>query len=363
MNRRTIFTAVAAVSLLVTGAGVAIVGHSPTAVAAGATASGLPWQSGAYLDNHTAYVPTFATARGRAMDVAESFVTQDNASEIGTDDWWYAAAAKPVTDAGGTFLLTVPLWAANQSVSTSASTMNAMWANLGKTLVRDGIASKTVIRLGWEMNISDWYWKLTTANQAAWITDFERAVTTVRANAPGVRFAFNPNEGVSQSCCVSNTVLDQVATTLAPYYEFAGPDFYDQGQTGTASAWAARYTATGGLKHWEDFATAQGKGYMIPEWGLVSGLTPAGETGTFYVQQMVGRFQAMSARTSVIEALFNDPSSGGSFFAMNASTPANWPAAGTAYKNALAAVIVTPLPRPSSVPSSPGPTPSASTGC
>jgi hypothetical protein len=363
MNRRTILTAIIAVSLLVAGVGTAIVGHTGTAAAASTNPSGLPWQSGAYLDNHAAYVPTFSSARGRALDVAESFVTQDNATEIGTDDWWYASAAKPVTDAGGTFLLTVPLWAANQSVSTSATTMNAMWANLGKTLVKDHIAGQTVIRLGWEMNIGDWYWKLTTANQAQWVADFQRAVTTVRANAPGVRFAFNPNEGTSQSCCVSNAVLDQIAVTLAPYYEFVGPDFYDQGTTKTESTWTARYTATGGLKHWEDFATAQGKGYMVPEWGLVSGLTPTDETGSYYVPQMIGRFQAMSARTSVIDALFNDPTSGGSFYAMNSSTPADWPAAGTAYKKALAAVV-TPSPSgSSSVPPSSGPSPSVSAGC
>jgi len=360
-------------ALLMLGGAVAVHAiNAQPADAASAYPSGLSWQSGGYFDNTKASVSLFATDRGRAVDLAETFTDPVNV----TDMWWAedAYGSKSVVDNGGKIVLSVPLWASNQTVNTDT---RSMFTTLGTNIKNAGLAGKVIIRLGWEMNIDFGNWSVTSANRAQWVLDFRRAAAILRsATGANAQIVFNPNEGASQSGRLAD--IGTLANDLAgPYtlsgvtyptaYDILGIDWYNwDASMNTVAGWTAKYNETYGMKYWEDRAIALGKGFSVPEWGGTG--TNGASDNVVYVQQMVKEFARISTVVPFFESYFNEPgswwlgtitrySSGG------VTRAAQLPAAGVAYKNALAGVVP-PTPTVSPTPSAtPSPTPSASQGC
>jgi hypothetical protein len=345
-----IFAVVASVALAAT----AVVGLSSTSAEAASTPgprSKLPWVSGAYLEHSGGKVVPYEQGRGRKLDAIVVFPARENESAM-LNDWWWQAVT-PVTNDGGLAVITVPLWAQNQNVYTNTT---SLFTKLGQQIQSKGIASRTVVRVGWEMNLPGQYWNVTTNNRAQWVANFKRAVNLLRQYAPGVKIAFNPNEGNSQTN-LSN--IGQLATDLKDYFEYVGPDYYNwYPQADTQAQWDARYTSSYGMKYWEDWAKANGKGFTVPEWGGAP--TFNNSTAVFYTQKMVERFAALSAQgVPVLEAHFNEPAE---YIQNSLWNPQQMPLMATALKDALAAqpsggVTSPPTTEPTTPPtSSPTPT-------
>lgn len=330
---------IAIASALIVAVGLAfVIPGTASATSIPGPRSGLLWISGAYLDHNPANITPYETGRGKKLDAIEVFPERSTQASM-LDNWWLDAV-RPVTNDNGWAIVTVPLWAQNQNVNTDTTTL---FRTLGQQLTTAGIANRTLVRLGWEMNLPDQYWNVTTANRAKWVSNFQRATNLLRQYAPGVKIAFNPNEGASQTN-LSN--IGQLALDLKTYYEYVGPDFYNwYNQMDTQAQWNARYAGTYGMKYWEDFARTNGKGFTVPEWGGAPAVNNS--TGVFYAQQMIGRFRSLSAEgISVIDAHFNEPAS---YIANSLWNPQQMPAMATAVRNALSPVASRPTsssPRP-----------------
>ncbi|MBF5080378.1 hypothetical protein [Quadrisphaera sp. INWT6] len=289
--------------------------------------SGLPWVSGAFTDHDTASLAAFEAGRGRKLDAASVFTSRES-TRAGLNTWWLDPA-RPVTSDGGWLLLAVPLWNDDQTVSSDTS---AFFTGLGTALARAGVAQRTVVRLGWEMNLPSWRHRVTPGNRTAWTAAFRAAAGRLRAAAPGIRVAFNPNEGGDQT----GVPMTGLATDLLDSYDLVGPDFYNwYPVVNDQATWDRVYARQGGLRQWEDFARANGKGYTVPEWGGFPGADAGrGSDGSFYTAQMVRRFRELSGSgTTVVEAHFNEPAS---YIANSLWAPTQMPAMARAYRAALA---------------------------
>lgn len=362
----------ATVGIATTGA-LAITRTAEAAVAG----SGLGWTHGAYMDHNPGNISLFQTDTGKNLDAVEGFAAENDISNIS----WQAAGAKLVTDQGGKLILAVPLWASGSSVS-NTSKNTADFTALRNNLVAAGISNKTIIRLGWEMNIPFGYWTVTSTNRTAWVAAFKNAVNILRANNSGIQIAFNPNEGVSQSPAIST--IATLATELTDYFEWIGIDFYNwDASMNTAAGWNTRLNESYGVKGWLNWIVndGRGKGFAVPEWGGMASNTQSDDT--YYATQMINLFSNVSKGTQTIgtvtypaikvfEAYFNEPGFDYSpawagtitRYRLNGDnqtgTPrsAQLPVLGTAYKNALAAVG--PVVVPSSSAPTVSPTPSVS---
>lgn len=368
--------------LVATAGTLAVVSTAMMASAAAApqgVLSGLPWVHGAYLDHNPGNIALFQTDTGKQLDAVEGFAALDDITNIS----WQAPGAAPVTSAGGKLILSVPLWASNKTVNTGST---ASFGTLRNNLVAAGIANKTIIRLGWEMNIDFGHWSVTSSNRAAWVARFQEAVTALRANNSGIQVAFNPNEGASQSGRLAN--IWQLALDLKPYFEWVGIDFYNwDGSMNTASGWASRYGEAYGMQQWENWARTNGKGFSVPEWGGTSQNTASDDV--FYTQQMIKRFAAMGGGETVngiqypgipvFESVFSEPGFdytpywAGTIarFRLNTDSQTGTPRAAQlpvmrdAYKASLASIVVQPTPSVSSGSSDPtvSPIPTVSPTC
>lgn len=331
-NRVAAYLAVIVLSI----AGMVFVASRSDAASIAGPRSGLQWISGAYLDHNPANIIPYETGRGKKLDAIEVFPARETQSAM-LDNWWLDAV-RPVTNDNGWAIVTVPLWAQNQNVNTDTTTL---FRTLGQQLTAAGIANRTLIRLGWEMNLPGQYWNVTTANRAKWVSNFQHAANLLRQYAPGVKIAFNPNEGASQTS-LSN--IGQLATDLKAYYEYVGPDYYNwYNQVDNQTQWNVRYASTYGMKYWEDFARANGKGFTVPEWGGAPAVNNS--NGVFYAQQMIGRFKALSAEgISVIDVHFNEPAS---YIRNSLWNPQQMPAMAVAVHDALITVTPSPTVSPS----------------
>ena len=297
---------------------------------------------------------TFTPGRGKKLDAVVVFPARETQTSM-LNTWWLSSVT-PVTNAGGYAIITVPMWSQNM---TAANDTTYMFSQLGKQIKANLPADKTVVRVGWEMNLPGQYWNINTTNRATWIARFKNAVNQLRTEAPGVKIAFNPNEGPSQTNLKD---IGAVATELKDYYDFVGPDYYNwYSQVDTQTQWNARYAAPYGMKYWEDFARTHGKGFTVPEWGGAPAVNNS--TGVFYTQKMVERFAALSAEgIPVIDAHFNEPAT---YIRNSLWNPSQMPAMATALRNSLASVVTVPTPTPtvSSVPPTTSPTPTPSASC
>jgi len=343
--RTKIVSAIAGASLIAAG----IVGLSTSSASAAATPgprSGLPWTSGAYLEHSGAKIGPYEAGRGRKLDAIVVFPARESQSAM-LNTWWLSSVTS-VTNSGGYAVITVPLWAQNQNVNTDTT---ALFTQLGQQIKNSGLANKTVLRLGWEMNLPGQYWNVNSNNYAKWVSNYKRAVNLLRVNAPGIKIAFNPNEGPSQTTTKN---IGQLALDLKDYYEYVGPDYYNwYNAVENQTQWNSRYIASYGMKYWEDFARNNGKGFTVPEWGGAPVYNNS--TAVFYTQKMVERFAALSKEgISVLEAHFNEPASHWKDSLWN---PQQMPQMAEALKAALAAQPNS----PTSVPTTTSPTPTATT--
>lgn len=314
-----------AILILITTVLVACTPTKANAISTSGPRSGLTWISGAYLEHNAAKIGTYETGRGKLLDAVTVFPSRDSQTAM-LNTWWLSTVT-PVTNDRGYAIITVPLWAQGQTVSTDTT---YLFKTLGQQLSNAGISSRTIVRLGWEMNLPGQYWNVTTTNRTQWVADFKRAVTQLRAYAPGVKIAFNPNEGPSQT---NLTDIGTLAKDLLPYYEYVGPDFYNwYPQIDNQAAWDTRYAKSYGMKYWEDFARANGKGFTVPEWGGAPAVNNS--TGVFYAQKMIERFRSLSSEgISVVDSHFNEPAS---YIANSLWNPQQMPLMATAVHDALA---------------------------
>jgi hypothetical protein len=261
------------------------------------TRSGLPWASGAYLPNGTpAAAAAFGSWRHRPLDIGEVWVNRSTWATITDPAWLYQRwRGSPYP-----LVVTVAMLPGDvHGVSIRAcarGAYNAHWRRFGR-VIRSYRLGSSIIRLGWEFN-GKWYtWAAT--NPAAWAECWRQAVTSAWSTAPGLRFDWNVNRGVSA------TLADP---TLAypgdKYVSMIGIDSYDQWPPATsAKGWQKQVNVKQGLNYWLGFAKAHGKKLSVPEWGSMRYGRSAGRDDPQYVRDMRAFFAA-NARHIAFETIF-----------------------------------------------------------
>jgi hypothetical protein len=140
------------------------------------------------------------------------------------------------------------------------------YVELGRHLVASGLEN-TIIRLGWEMNISDIG---PTATEWQQWNQYWRKIVVGMRSVPGqaFRFDWDPNQA-------------------------NGPDF-SEFYPGD-ERWSYMLTEPNGLLAQQSFASAHGKQMSYPEWGLVSqAYHCGGGDDPYYIDQMANWFNTNS---------------------------------------------------------------------
>ncbi len=140
---------------------------------------------------------------------------------------------------------------------------------------------------------------------------WQQIVTSARATAPGLKWDWNVNRGVSAGLADPTMAYPGDA-----YVDTIGVDSYDMWPSARTSAgWNQQLNGTQGLMYWLSFATVHGKQFAVPEWGnvmpgkVVKGYHAGGDDAA-YVTHMLGFFQTHSANLAW-ESNFQGPTTGG----------------------------------------------------
>ncbi len=289
----------------------------PTSSAAlrllGPTRSGLPWHSGGWTGNRfdANSIDGFGAWRGRPADAVTTYGYRESYAKLTDNEW-------PITTwAGfkGRLNYGLPMLPDNGEGSLASigrGDQDRVWRGVAQDLKKHG-RGDSIVRVGWESNLQSQRWHATAASAGQWKTAFRRIVTTMRAEAPGLRFEFGVN-------CGSN--LPGSADRLAPLtkvypgddvVDIIGCDSYDWWSThaGNDAQWAKAIAPAGGpgVADVVTFARAHGKGAGFGEWGLAKphNGNGAGGDNPYFINAMYDFFSA-NRDVVAFECYFDEPS-------------------------------------------------------
>ena len=222
----------------------------------------LIFDSGAFARHKSDTLKAFEINRGAKVDVIAVFPTRSSWPNL-HNSWFMGSGCIPA-DFKGTLNIGMPLYPENGNLDDAANgNYNSEWEKFGKM-----VAAKyptAYIRVGWEMNINDWYYKATPENKEKWIAAYRHAVTSLRKASSTFRFIFNPNFGDGQTGTKD-------ATDFYPgddYVDLIGIDAYDWYPAYTTDANINfQRTKNYGWDWWLNFAKSRNKKFCVPEWGL-----------------------------------------------------------------------------------------------
>jgi hypothetical protein len=177
-------------------------------------------------------------------------------------------------------------------------TRTVHFQNWAQKLIDAGIASKVIVRLGWEFNQpkigqpGNWFPWGCGPDHAGFAKAFHAAVVALRSKIPGLKIIWNPNCGGNenwQGCWpTDNNGVPQDGDV-----DYIGIDPYDD------TSWAQRLNSTPGLSEIRSFAASKGKPECWPEWGL-----RYNGDNTSYIQNM---YNWMTSGTNVFyQAYWNN---------------------------------------------------------
>ena len=251
-----------------------------------ANRSGLPWQSGVYPLNDTpAGATAFANWRGRQLDVVDAWSARATWADIDDPAWLYKRwKGKPYTMAFGVAMLPVNVPDVSLRACANGS-YDSYWRKFGRVISSYGLGS-SIIRLGWEFN-GNWYvWQ--ARNPVTWVDCWRQIVIAARTTAPGLKWDWNVNRGVSSG--LTNPALAYPGNS---YVNIIGIDSYDWWLPATtAVGWETELNGRQGLNYWLTFAKGHGKLLSVPEWGNVYDRVSAGGDDPQYVRDMKTFFLA-----------------------------------------------------------------------
>ena len=237
----------------------------------------LIFDSGVFPMHKASEVTKWENSRGAKVDVIAVAPSRESWPNLQND--WFMDTQRIPADFKGTLNIAMPLWPENGNLTDAANgTYNAEWEKFGRT-----VAAKypnAYVRIGWEMNINDWYYKATPENAEQWITAYRHAVTSMKKASSKFRFIFNPNAGAGQTGT-------EDATDFYPgdeYVDLIGIDAYDwwPGYTNDANI-AYHRDRKYGWNWWLDFAKAHNKKFCVPEWGIATANPNSGGDNPRYI--------------------------------------------------------------------------------
>jgi hypothetical protein len=273
-------------------------------------ASRLPWSSGVNPQSQdTERTDQFAAFRGTPVDVVVLHPPRNNWSTLADPQWIADGLPTGFNATRDDLVMTIPLWPSSNSLANTGS--QAQWQNLANVI--KAADSNAYIRLGWEMNLKDWYFHLDNDrnHQAQWQNSFIQAVQWMKAVAPNLRIVWNPNKGGDQDC--DNDCTRKTFQAVKNYVDVYGIDSYDSYPSDKNSVDSATHL-NDYLGESLAYAKANFKKFAVPEWGVacnVDGCQWKGNAGgdnPQYIHDYIGFFKANAADLA-FEAYFDEPAS------------------------------------------------------
>ncbi|WP_212999658.1 hypothetical protein [Winogradskya consettensis] len=313
--------------------------YTPT----GLRASGLPWSSGVNPQSQTTErADDFADFRGAKVDNVTLFPRRDNWDTVDDAQWIEDGLPSGFTPARDDLIMTIPLWPGGGVNNAKFTGTQTQWQDLARTIAHAD--PDAYVRLGWEMNLPNWYWKLTKDNQADWQASFIQAVQWMKAAAPGLRIVYNPNKGADQTC--DNECSVQVFEAVRDYVDVYAIDSYDSWNPDTGTAGTdEHFNGYRRLNESLALATANGTKFAVAEWGVACNIYNAdpnlncqwyghaGGDNPQYIHDYMGWF-ADNAGDLAYESYFDEP---GAYIRSSLSDTPIGPLAPAAYKAEIAA--------------------------
>lgn len=279
----------------------------------GPTKSGLPWHSGAWIGGRfTAdHLAKFGAWRGRSADMVTTYSPRASYKAMTDDTWsittWNGFAGKlsyglaPLPDSGEGSL-----------VSIAAGQQDQVWRKVAQNLKAAG-RGDSVVRIGWELNLKDWRWNVTTSNAEQYKSAYRRIATTMRAEAPALKFEFGIGCGTGLRGSTERLAPLNVVYPGDDVVDLIGCDTYDWWNTHAKDErnWSnVLAPADGpGIQDVADFARSHGKGASYAEWGLARASNGnGGGDNPFYIAQMHSFF-SNNRDVVAFECYFDEPDS------------------------------------------------------
>lgn len=273
---------------------------------------------------------------GHAITCLQVSPTRGSWSSI-LNTWWLKKPAGFPTS--GIFDVSVPLWQADGNLNTAAAGgYNTQWQKLGQTL--HAAAPGSLVRPGWEFNLTGWPWHANKGNVAQWRAAFRHAYSSLKAGGPSLLIEWNPNAGGPGPL----TAVED-AWPGDDYVDVVALDSYDWWPPYTSDTnWARHRDEYGGWKHWIDFARAHGKKFTVPEFGLAPGSTNGGGDNARFFEYVM---PYLAANRDIIHAIsyFDEPAS----YIRNSIGDGQVPLGAAEYKRQLDTITTTTTPEPARI--------------
>jgi hypothetical protein len=265
--------------------------------------SGMPWASGVFFSHDVpSHNENFGTWRGAAPDVALTYTFVDTWDEIIRMPRIYQRWSDPPKN----LTLVISTGMIPETGATlaecAAGAYDAKWRAFGRGLADRNLASRTVIRLGWEFNglWVPWAAKKPKEYAACW----RRIVDSAEIAAPELLWDWCVNRGMS-----SVGIDPRQAYPGDRYVDIVGIDSFDGYPPATTEqGWRDQAESKYGLEFWADFARRHGKGFSVPEWAVYPGSAWSGNSGgdnPRYIERMF-KFFRENADVLTYEIYFNE---------------------------------------------------------
>lgn len=217
--------------------------------------------------------------KDRKAEVAVISVFPSRQSWENLQNNWFMDDQRIPANFKGTLSIGMPLWPENGNLKDAAEgNYNNEWEKFGKSVAEK--YPTAYMRVGWEMNINDWYYKATPDNAEQWKQAFIHAVNALRKASPKFRIVFNPNIGAGQTGT-------EDAALFYPgdeYVDLIGIDAYDWWPGYTNDANIARHRDNKyGWNWWLNFAKSRNKKFCLPEWGIATANPNSGGDNPKYI--------------------------------------------------------------------------------
>lgn len=277
----------------------------------GPTRSGLPWHSGVWTGGrfNAFTLAQFGQWRGRPADVATTYGSQRSYDDLKYYTW-------PITTwigFSGRLNYSLPILPDSGEGSFSsiaAGQQDDVWRTVARNLRWAG-RGDSIVRVGWEANLRDWRWQVTSDNADEFKAAFRRIVTVMRAESPELLFEFgiacgSPLAGSSERLAPLTDMYpgDDVV-------DLVGCDTYDwwTTQASNDASWSKVLTPRfgPGIQDVADFARDHDKGASYAEWGLARNSNGGGGgDNPFYIEAMYAFF-VKNADVVAFECYFDEP--------------------------------------------------------
>src|SRR5574343_103693 len=303
----------------------------------GATRSGLPWHSGAWVTStmSTANANGFGSWRGAPLDFYTVYPAYSTWNDMNTSEW----VEQLTSGFAGRLNFGLPMLPGNRAGAwgdVNNGTYDYVFTKLANDL-KNANRGDSVIRVGLECNRNWFPWSVTWNTNTQFISAYQRIVNLFRAVSPNFKFAYCWTVYTLPQGMPSGTSPQAQLDRFYPgdaYVDLIELDFYDfwnvQVRNETEWSYAKNPLPGVGLDAIVAYARAHNKGVWFGEWGCHS-VQGSGDN-TFFMTKVWEYFVSI-ADVLVGENYFNEPAS---YIANGIGYPTNQlPNAATRYKNRL----------------------------